>query len=671
MGSIGYDYDFIKPSSTSNASRPIDEARPLKVIYIGAGVSGILAAIEFLKAVPSLELVIYEKNPEVGGTWYENKYPGCACDIPSHAYQLSFESWTEWSQFYSGAPEILQYWKMVAEKYRVRDFVRFQHKCVEARWDESRSKWTTKFLRLDSAEPSIVEDEADVLITGTGLLNDWKWPSIEGLQDFKGPLLHTANWDESFDVTGKKVAVIGAGSSGIQVVPAIVNKVSAMDHYVRGKTWISTQFSQDLLEETTHNQSSNFDYSQEQKQQWRDDPKSYIKYRKDMEFGLQSTYDNVKLGSQSHARGRRNYERHMRERLSAKPELAEQLIPDFPPLCKRLTPGPGYLEALMQSHVALISQSIVSVDAKGITTADGVYRQVDAIICATGFETSPGQGFPIYGEDGVNLREKYAVRPKTYLGLCTNNFPNFFQSLGPNSFQGAGTLLVMMEQAHKYMAQILRRMAYGDLKTIQPKKRQVENFTSYCDKYFENTVYTAGCASWYTTKLKDPTGAGNGATKVTALWPGSSVHYLRAMESVRWEDYELENIDTSDFGWFGNGRTVGEVGVTQDAEALTWYLNQTNFLGDLYVDSNASEIIPSNNGFVEDSKPQIQEKVDLLDVTVPRIEPEATYTQDDLARSEVKGEVLDIQSQPLLHLNGWNDEKGTKIESIHHIATPV
>lgn len=440
------------------------------------------------------------------------------------------------------------------------------------------------------------------------------------------------------------------------------------------RTSVSTQFSQDMLEETTHDQSSNFDYSQEQKQQWRDHPESYVNYRKSLEFGLQNNYDAVKVGSQSHIKARRNYERHMRERLAAKPELAEQLIPDFPPLCKRLTPGPGYLEALMQSHVTLISQSIVRVDANGITTADGVYRSVDAIICATGFETSPGQGFPIYGEDGVNLREKYAVRPKTYLGISTNNFPNFFQSLGPNSFQGAGTLLVMMEQAHKYMGQILRRMAFGDLKTIQPKKRHVENFTAYCDKYFEKTVYTAGCASWYTTQLKDPTGNGKPATKVTALWPGSSVHYLRAMESVRWEDYELENVDTSDFGWFGNGRTAGEISATQDTEALTWYLNQTNFLEEPDVERTKLEdkvATPTLDAFVEENQPQIKETVNVLDTTIPEIEPESTITKDDLGISQAKVEELDIQNQPQIYLNGCNVGKSTTIESVNPVATPV
>lgn len=362
------------------------------------------------------------------------------------------------------------------------------------------------------------------------------------------------------------------------MVPAVVTKVKSLHHYVRGKTWISTQLSEDILEKSTHGSATNFNYSAEQIQTWKADPEAYLNYRKSLEFRLQSNYEATQRDSARHMAARATYERNMKDRLKEKPELIDQLVPDFPPLCKRLTPGPGYLEALTQPHVTLISHPIVRVDASGVVTSDGVHRPVDAIICATGFETSPGAGFPIYGEDGINLREKYAYRPKTYLGLCTNNFPNFFQSLGPNSFQGAGSLLIMIEQAHKYMAQILKRMAYGNLKTMQPKRKQVLNFTNFCDEYFQQTVYSADCVSWYKTPLTDVADKSKGGMRVTALWPGSSIHALRALESVRWDDYELGNVDDNDFGWFGNGTTAGDTGVSADTDALTWYLNGTNFL---------------------------------------------------------------------------------------------
>ncbi|KAM0185246.1 hypothetical protein ACHAPI_012236 [Fusarium lateritium] len=569
--------------SNLGANRPIDSPKPLKVIYVGAGVSGIVASILFRKAIPSLDLVIYDKNPEIGGTWFENRYPGCACDIPSHAYQLSFESSTDWSHFYAGASEILDYWKRVADKYKVRDNVRLSHKCLQATWDESRAKWTVRLQRVDVDPPVIIEDECDVFITGTGLLNEWKWPSIPGLHDFKGTILHTANWQDNFTAEGKRVAVIGAGSSGIQVVPALVNKVKTIDHYVRGKSWIATQGSEDLLkkeleEEGEPQSANNVIYGEDQKKAWRDDPEAYIAYRKQLEFRLQGSHQISYLGSARHNQARVSYTANMRDKLKSKPELFDTLLPDFPPLCKRLTPGPGYLEALIQPHVATITSPISYIDPSGIVTKDGTRRPVDAIVCATGFQTGPrsGSGFPIYGRDGINLREKQANHSKSYLGLATDNFPNFFQSLGPNTFPGTGNLLIMIEQTHHYMAKVLLRLAYGQVRTIEPKRKQVDNFTNFCKQYFDKTVYTQQCESW----CKAPPKRLGDKTRITALWPGSSVHAIRALSEVRWDDYDIEYEGSDDFGWFGNGSTFGDADPTLDLnlEDLTWYINKTDFL---------------------------------------------------------------------------------------------
>ena len=293
------------------------------------------------------------------------------------------------------------------------------------------------------------------------------------------------------------------------MVPAIVDKVRSMDHYVRGKTWIANQLSEELVKERAGNgSSSNFQYSEVEKEFWKLKPEAYVRYRKTLEFGLQGNYKVTHRENPQHNVARTQYENVMRKRLAAKPELADLLIPDFPPLCKRLTPGPGYLEALTAPHVNVISEQITHINTEGIVTADGVSRPVDSIICATGFETAPGTGFPIYGRDGVNLRHKYTARPRSYLSVCTDGFPNFFQSLGPNSFQGSGSLLMPMEQVHRYMGQILRRLACGNVRTVEPKRRAVNLFTDYCDQYFHRTViststgpYTRPTASAGTRQL--------------------------------------------------------------------------------------------------------------------------------------------------------------------------
>lgn len=385
------------------------------------------------------------------------------------------------------------------------------------------------------------------------------------------------------------MSVIGAGSSGIQIVPALVDKVNTMDHYIRGRTWISNQHGGDELTARTNDKGGNFQYTEDEKQAWRNDPASYIQYRKELEFRMQTLYSKSQRNSDLQTNSRAQYKADMERRLKDKPELLSLLLPDFPPLCKRLTPGPGYLEALTSPKVSVITTGITRVDETGIITADGKHRPVDAIVCATGFETNPSQGFPILGRHGINLRERYAHRPETYLGLCTYGFPNFFQSLGPNSFQGAGNLLIMMEQIHVYVSEVLSKMAYENVGIVEPKRRQVENFTSFAERYFERTVYSAPCNSWYKSSPPGATLEEQKRGRVTALWPGSSLHAVKALRRVRWEDFELKPYDGNDFGWFGNRWTAGEKGDDIRHENISWYLNQTDFVDEVKLDDNEAE----------------------------------------------------------------------------------
>lgn len=573
MGSMGYKVADGQYADPLISERATDEPRPLKVIFIGAGISGICAAIRLPQFVPNLEMTIYDKNPEVGGTWYENRYPGCACDIPAHSYQLSFESSVSWSKFYAGAPEILQYWKRVAEKYNVRRFMKLGHKVIEARWNEETSKWHVKVQKVGTDE--VIEDSGDVLFTGMGALNEWKWPEVKGLHDFKGRLLHSANWDSSYDATGQNVAVIGAGSSGIQIVPTLQPKVKSMDHYVRGRTWIAASFGSELVRERNNGDDGNFEYSKEEIEGWKNDPSSYVKYRKALEVGMQGGFAITHRGTPEHEAAWSAFKVDMQRRLAKKKEIAEHIIPEFPPLCKRLTPGPGYLEALVADNVNVVSQEISRVDETGIISADGVHRPVDAIICATGFDTSFQGRFPIYGRGGVNLQDRYKAKPETYLGLAVDEFPNFFQTLGPNSGVGNGSLLVMIEAVILYVGQVLEKLATGNVRTIEPKRKHVENFTNYCDAFFKRTVFSAECGSWYKSSPPGATAEERKRGRISALWPGSSIHATKTLEKVRFEDYNMTTYDSNEFGWFGDGWAVAErVG---DVEGLSWYINSTKF----------------------------------------------------------------------------------------------
>lgn len=352
-----------------------------------------------------------------------------------------------------------------------------------------------------------------------------------------------------------------------------------MDHYVRGRTWISNQHGGKDFEKRTGGKGGNFAYTEEEKETWEKDSEAYLSYRRSLEYNMQNRFGITHIDSDLQKDAKERFTADMKERLKGRPEIIDNLLPSFPPLCKRLTPGPGYLEALTNPKVNVIPTAISHVDEKGIWTEDGVHHPVDAIVCATGFNTTPGaRGFPIIGRQGVNLRERYLNRPDTYLGLCTDGFPNFFQSLGPNAFQGAGNLLIMIEYTHSYVGQILSKMVHSNIGVISPKRKAVMNFTNFCEKYFERTVYSATCDSWYKSSPPGATKEECARGKVTALWPGSSLHAVKTLETVRWEDFETQPYDDNDFGWFGNGWTVAERNPTEDMEPLTWYLNNTKIL---------------------------------------------------------------------------------------------
>lgn len=487
----------------------------------------------------------------------------------------------------------------MAAKYDIKKRVRFEQKCIGARWSEAASKWFVQIRDLKTGFTH--EDYADVLMTGEGVLNEWKWPEIEGLHSFQGTLLHSANWEDQFDpkvrdscrlvlvpranrchLQGKSVAVIGAGSSGIQIVPALEPAVKSMDHYIRGRTWISDGHGAEEIKTRSNGKGGNPSYSDEEMEFWDKNREAYVEYRRGLEFEIQSRIGITYSGSKHQADARVQYTADMKRRLQNKQEIAEHIVPTFSPLCKRLTPGPGYLEALTSPKVNAITTAISHVDEHGIWTVDSVHHPVDTIVCATGFQTSPGASrFPIYGRGGVNLRERYAQRPETYLGLCTDKFPNFFQSLGPNGFQGAGNLLIMIEATHSYVGQILEKLAYENVGVIEPRRKSVQSFTNYCDEYFQRTVYVEECDSWYKSSPPGASREERRRGRVTAIWPGSSLHAIRTLRSVRWEDFEMNSYDGNDFGWFGNGLTVAEKNPTvEEIAAFTWYLDNTNILND-------------------------------------------------------------------------------------------
>ncbi|KAI5115440.1 hypothetical protein M0805_005525 [Coniferiporia weirii] len=581
MNSLGLQ-DSLKSSASefklSNAC--IDDERPMKVVVIGTGFSGIIAGIRFPQRIKNLDLTIYDKNAGIGGTWYSNKYPGLACDIPSHCYQLTFDENTQWSAFYAPGPEIRAYLERVVDKYKLMRYIKLQHELIHARYNEESGKWHLKLRRpMPGSTPEneqfeIIEDTADFVHAGVGGLSRWEWPDIEGLKNFRGNVLHSANWemggsedwkDSVKDWGEKRVGVIGVGSSALQIVPALQPRVKHLFNYVRGKTWLSPPFVSDKLADIMkHDSASNhYEFSESDKELFKD-PTFYKGFRHELESELNAVHFATIRGSDMQKGARQAFKENMIKRLEKKPWIADHLLPDFAVACRRLTPGPGYLEALCQDNVDFVPTNIKKVTETGIELVDGTHQELDTIVCATGYDTSYQYPFPVIGRGGKSLNERYSPHPETYLSICTDGFPNWFTSLGPNSGIGSGSLLVIIERQIEYSIAAVKKMQREHLKSIEPKKEAVADFDEYLQHYFPTTVYSEKCRSWY--KMGKEEG------RVVGLWPGSCLHAIKTLENPRWEDFNYEPLGESKnrFYWLGDGSTYNEKHMVGDR---AWYLN--------------------------------------------------------------------------------------------------
>lgn len=526
--------------------------RKIRVIVIGAGASGLNFAREIYAEIPSCDLVIYDKNPEIGGTWYENRYPGVACDIPSVNYQFTWAPRTHWKKYYSSGPEILTYFQSVAKEYNLDRDVQLNCKVVGCEWDEASKKWNVKI----DHNGEIFEDSGEVLINATGVLNKWKWPDIKGLHSFKGPKLHSANWDTSLSLKDKTVGIIGSGSSAVQIVPNILQDVKSLKQFVRSRFWITAGFAQKFAGKD----GSNFEYSEEQIEEMRSDPVKYLTYRKSIESDLNKRFRSVLRDSEEQKAARIYAEEEMKRKLSAKPEIAEKVIPqDFGVGCRRPTPGNGFLEALCDPKTTLIYNDIDEINETGLKTKDGVQHDFDILICATGFDVSWIPHFPLIGRNSKDLREVWKESPQTYLSIAVPEFPNYLIFMGPHAPYAHGSFLPMTEAIAKNLVQVVKKVATESVTSFDPKPEAVEDFKRQRKTFLDRTIWNDPCRSWF----KQDTYDGE-----LMMWPGSRIHFFEVMKEPRFEDYNLTYVKNNRFEYFGNGFHIREF----DGRDLSWYL---------------------------------------------------------------------------------------------------
>ncbi|KAF2114151.1 hypothetical protein BDV96DRAFT_577669 [Lophiotrema nucula] len=535
--------------------QPMGTKRRIKVILMGAGASSLNFFKKAEEEMEELDIVCYEKNHDIGGTWLENRYPGCACDIPSVNYQFSWKI-KLWSHYYSYAPEIWDYLKDIErENDFISKYVKLRHQIEHVEWDDKAGVWRLRIRDLENG--TVIDDSAEFFINAGGVLNNWKWPDIPGLHDFKGKLMHSAHYEEGFDLNGKKVAVIGAGSSGVQIVAAIQKKVDKLYHWIRSPIWITAGFAQTWAAKN----GANFKYSEEQLQYLKDNPKKYLEYRKQIENELNQRFKFIIKGSDE-ANAARDYSfNEMRNKLNHNPRLVEKIIPkNFNPGCRRPTPAPGYLETLVADNATIFTDPINSITENGFIDQEGNEHFVDVIICATGFNTSWLPRFPFIA-NGVDLKDLWNPNDgvTSYLSISIPTFPNHFSFCGPYGPLGHGSFMPLIEQWTKYMFAVISKAQIENIKSLTPKLSISKQFRQHADLFLQRTAWTSPCRSWFKQGHTDGQ---------AAIWPGSRLHFLEILRRPRYEDFEIEYWDDNVFAFLGNGFEVREF----DGRDITNYL---------------------------------------------------------------------------------------------------
>ncbi|KAK0661784.1 putative sterigmatocystin biosynthesis monooxygenase stcW [Lasiodiplodia hormozganensis] len=560
--------------NSARASNPIHHERHIRIIAVGAGASGLVLAYKLQRSFRNYSLTIYEKNADVAGTWHENRYPGCACDVPAHAYSYSFWPYQKPdvapTHVYASSAQIKAYFKGFADAFGLEKYVRLRTAVVGARWvDDGKEEgrkvgWEVEWRNEATGETGM--DECDVLVDATGFLNEWEWPKVQGLEKFEGRLIHTADWPEDFDFRGKDVGLIGNGSSAIQVLPAIQPHVKSLTTFIRSPTYIAPPMGT----------SDQREYTEEEKQTFKNQPGALLKHRKEMEDGLNKYFAVFKKGSAEQATFHAAITGLMRTRLASRPDLISALIPSWSAGCRRFTPGPGYLEALQAPNVHAIlpptpsnptrSGDVVSITATHVTTADGAqHGPFDALICATGFNTSFRPRYSVLNTvTNRNLQDEWGVNDdaRGYMAVAAAGFPNYLSVFGPSSPTGNGAILSALEAQVDYILAFLDRFQTENIRSFAPKQQAVDDFNDHVDAFMARMVWSEDCRSWY----KNHSVSG----RVTGLWPGSMLHFREAIKEPRWDDWEIV-YDGNRFAWLGNGFSQTEVDREGD---VSWYISE-------------------------------------------------------------------------------------------------
>ncbi len=478
----------------------------VRVAIVGSGFGG-LGVAAGLRAAGIGDFVILERADGIGGTWRDNTYPGCACDVPSHLYSFSFAPNPRWRRSFSAQPEILRYLEDVTDRFDLRRHVRFGADLTSARWDETARRWQVRTSRGDLT--------ADTIVLATGPLSNPQVPAWPGLDNFTGEVFHSAQWRHDLDLTGRRVAVVGTGASAIQFVPRIQPRVARLHLFQRTPAWIMPRINRPV----TPAEQGLFARLPAVQRAARGGIWS-LRELDLLGFVVQPALLTL-VSRVAHA------QRAVQVR---DPALRRILTPDYQMGCKRILLSNDFYPAVSRPNVEVVPSAVTRVGARSVTSSDGTEREVDTIILGTGFHTTDYPiGALVHGRGGVRLGDQWSADGSLALrGTTVAGFPNMFLVIGPNTGLSHSSMIQMIESQVAYLVDALRRLDPGSRTTLEPTPAAVRAWNADLDRRMAGTVWaTGGCQSWYL----GPTG------RVAALWPGSTFRFRRATRSVDLTEY--------------------------------------------------------------------------------------------------------------------------------------
>lgn len=519
---------FKRPTPRSEQPGRKSPPTGFKVLVVGAGLTGMVAGIKLSEA--GYDYVTIEKNAEIGGTWWENRYPGVGVDTPSHFYSYSFEIYPDWHHYYPHGGDMLKYLQRVADKYRLRDRIRFETTVRKMIYDEESGLWSVTVRNSDGSEEII---RANAVINAHGLLNRWKWPDIAGREDFQGPLLHSAAYDPSLDLRGKRVGVVGTGASAAQIIPTIAGEVEQLTVFQRSKHWVMNN--PEVMNEVSDGVRFALRYIPHYREWFRFRVYWFAGDGLIANVVIDPKWPKDSPSISAYNDAARQYSlMHMQSKFAGRPDLVEKMTPDYPIFGKRITMDGGLLDAYTRTNVLLETGRIDCILPDGIRMQDGTVHELDVIILATGFDLINMVGdLTIEGRGGRSLREDWgAENPRAYMGITVPGYPNYFVGMGPNSgpSHAAGANMVAEVQIN-YVIECLDRIVASGAKAMEVKEEAFEEWNRQIDERLEGMIWSHPKVDSYHKNSKG---------RIWLPWPYRLADQWHAMRGPKLEDYVFD-----------------------------------------------------------------------------------------------------------------------------------